>query len=545
MHKMKMGLTALLVVAGLNLFAQGVNEAKKHIHAKKHNTAKHTLRKALEADPNNPELVYWLAQAYFDHKDPKGAKEVLSKYMTGALGSNPLLLVAMGQVELTENKPNDARQRFETAISLTKGKDIAVFTAIGKANLEPGGDPAYGIEKLKLATAIKGFKDPMTYIYMGDLYRALQNGGGAVSSYESALIIDPKFALAKHKIGKVYLTQGAEQKEIFLQKFSDAILDDPTFTPALYDMYVFYFSRDVNKAIEFFNEYKKHAEPGPALDYEEASLQFASANFQNAIAKADGLLRTQGDSADPRLYRLKAYSFDKLGDSVLALENLEIFFQKAKHAEDIHPENYLIAANNAAKINKDLGKIDFYFTKAIEADTVFTSKVEILKKAADVFKKTGNLAYAANWYERVLVMKPKPSNVDYYNAGLANYNLQNFSKSDSIFVLYKTNYPKETVGFLWSFRSRRNADSTMAQGIAVPAAIELVQVAEGLDKAKFKSQIIEASSYLANYFANMKNDYAGSLQWFEKILEVDPANADALKYKDILQKRLSGPPVKK
>lgn len=545
MHKMKMGLTALLVVAGLNLFAQGVNEAKKHIHAKKHNTAKHTLRKALEADPNNPELVYWLAQAYFDHKDPKGAKEVLSKYMTGALGSNPLLLVAMGQVELTENKPNDARQRFETAISLTKGKDIAVFTAIGKANLESGGDPAYGIEKLKLATAIKGFKDPMTYIYMGDLYRALQNGGGAVSSYESALIIDPKFALAKHKIGKVYLTQGAEQKEIFLQKFSDAILDDPTFTPALYDMYVFYFSRDVNKAIEFFNEYKKHAEPGPALDYEEASLQFASANFQNAIAKADGLLRTQGDSADPRLYRLKAYSFDKLGDSVLALENLEIFFQKAKHAEDIHPENYLIAANNAAKINKDLGKIDFYFTKAIEADTVFTSKVEILKKAADVFKKTGNLAYAANWYERVLVMKPKPSNVDYYNAGLANYNLQNFSKSDSIFVLYKTNYPKETVGFLWSFRSRRNADSTMAQGIAVPAAIELVQVAEGLDKAKFKSQIIEASSYLANYFANMKNDYAGSLQWFEKILEVDPANADALKYKDILQKRLSGPPVKK
>jgi predicted Zn-dependent protease len=184
-------------------------------------------------------LIYWLAQAYFDHKDPKGAKEVLQKHMTGALGSNPLLLVAMGQVELTENKPNDARQRFETAISLTKGKDIPVFIAIGKANLEQGGDPAYGIEKLKLASAVKGFKDPMAYIYMGDLYRLLQNGGGAVSSYENALVIDPKLALAKHKIGKVYLTQGNEQREIFLQKFSDAILDDPTFTPALYDMYAF------------------------------------------------------------------------------------------------------------------------------------------------------------------------------------------------------------------------------------------------------------------------------------------------------------------
>ena len=145
MHKMKLGLTALLLVVSLHLFAQTVNEAKKHIHARKHNTAKSTLRTALETDPNNPELIYWLAQSYFDHKDPKGAKEVLLKHMGGPLGNNPLLLVAMGQVELTENKPNDARQRFETAISLTKGKDIAIFTAIGKANLEKHGDAAYGI----------------------------------------------------------------------------------------------------------------------------------------------------------------------------------------------------------------------------------------------------------------------------------------------------------------------------------------------------------------------------------------------------------------
>ena len=369
MHKMKLGLTALLLVVSLHLFAQTVNEAKKHIHARKHNTAKSTLRAALETDPNNPELIYWLAQSYFDHKDPKGAKQVLLKHMGGPLGNNPLLLVAMGQVELTEKNPNDARQRFETAISLTKGKDISIFTAIGKANLEQGGDAAYGIEKLKLATVIKGFKDPMTYIYMGDLYRALQNGGGAVSSYENALLVDPKSALAKHKIGKVYLTQGSEQRDIFLQKFSDAILDDPTFAPALYDMYSFHYSRDVNLAIKYFNEYKKHAEPGPALDYEEASLQFASANFQNAIAKSDDLLKSQGDSADPRLHRLKAYSYDKLGDSIQALSNLEIFFQKVKHPEDINPENYLIAAYNAAKQKTDPAKVDYYFTKAIEADT--------------------------------------------------------------------------------------------------------------------------------------------------------------------------------
>jgi hypothetical protein len=84
----------------------------------------------------------------------------------------------------------------------------------------------------------------------------------------------------------------------------------------------------------------------------------------------------------------------------------------------------------------------------------------------------------------------------------------------------------------------------MALGLAVPAAMELVQITE-VDKAKFKGQIIEASGYLANYFANIKTDYATSIQWFDKILEVDPTNADAIRYKDILTKRLAAPAPKK
>lgn len=538
MHKMKMGLTALLVVASLNLFAQSVHEGKKHIHTRKHNTAKHTLRKALEADPNNPELIYWLAQAYFDHKDPKGAKEVLLKHMTGSLGNNPLLLVAMGQVELTENKPNEARQRFETAISLTRGKNVEIYTAIGKANLEQGGDPAYGIEKLKAATALKGFKDPLTYIYMGDLYRVLQNGGGAVSSYENALVLDPKFALAKHKIGKVYLTQGAEQRDIFLQKFSDAILDDPTFTPALYDMYVFYFSRDVNKAIEYFNQYKKHAEPGPALDYEEASLQFASANFQNAIEKSDDLLKSQGDTADPRLYRLKAYSFDKLGDSVQALANLETFFEKVKSPEDINPENYLVAAYNAAKLQTDPVKVDYYFTKAIDADSTIENKVDYTRKAADFFKRTSNTAKSAEWLIKVLAINPKLSKVDLYNAGFENFKAGEYNRADSLFTVYKTVYPNEVYGHYWSFRSLSVVDSTMELGLAVPDCENFVTIAEA-DKVKNKSTLITAYGYLAGYTANIKKDLEGASGYLDKIIEIDPNNQDAIKNRDIIQKALT------
>ncbi len=80
---------------------------------------------------------------------------------------------------------------------LQKEKDVEVFNAIGRANVDAkAGDAAYAIEKLNLATQVKGFKDPETYIIMGDAYRKLIDGGNAVTSYTKALGLDPKLAAA-------------------------------------------------------------------------------------------------------------------------------------------------------------------------------------------------------------------------------------------------------------------------------------------------------------------------------------------------------------
>ena len=92
-----------------------------------------------------------------------------------------------------------------------------MLNAIGQANADVNtktGDPNYAIEKLNLATQIKNFKNPYTYAIMGDAYRKLVDGSGAVTSYGKALGADPKFAEAKYKIGKIYLTQN--NKEAFL-----------------------------------------------------------------------------------------------------------------------------------------------------------------------------------------------------------------------------------------------------------------------------------------------------------------------------------------
>ncbi len=52
--------------------------------------------------------------------------------------------------------------------TLTKGKDSEVFNAVGRANVKARtGDANYAIEKLNLATAVKNFKDPETYLLTG------------------------------------------------------------------------------------------------------------------------------------------------------------------------------------------------------------------------------------------------------------------------------------------------------------------------------------------------------------------------------------------
>jgi tetratricopeptide (TPR) repeat protein len=536
MTKIKIGIVAVVLLMSNLVFAQTLDDAKKLIDYERYGSAIEALEKLYAANAGNVEVQYWLGQAYIEGKKTDKAKQVYQKALE-TNGSNPLLLVGMGHIELLEGKKNEARQRFETAISLTKGKDVTVLNAIGKANAGKNGDADYAIEKLTLATTIKGFKEPDVYINMGDAYRKKNDGGGAVKSYQNALAIDPKHAIAHHKIGKVYYTQGKDQEATFTKHFNDAISADPNFAPAYYDMYVYYFFRDVYKSKTYFNQYKSVADKGAALDYEEAALSFAAGEYKEAVDKSTALLSKYGNEADARLYRLRGYSNWKLGDSAVAIKDFETFFEKATE-DQIVPDNWLVAAELAAKFPDRQANFDKYVRAAIATDTSIKGKVDIAKKAVDIFKKAGNQEKVAEWALTAMAINPNPTKVDIYNAGFENFKAGNYMRADSVFDIYKGKYPDEVYGHYWSFRALSVVDSTMEQGLAIPDATRFIEVAE-LDKAKNKSTLITAYGYLAGYNANVKKDFATAITFLDKIIEIDPANADAVKNREILQKALA------
>jgi len=78
-------------------------------------------------------------------------------------------------------------------------------------------------------------------------------------------------------------------------------------------------------------------------------------------------------------------------------------------------------------------------------------------------------------------------------------------------------------------------DSTGSQGLAVDAYDKLAQFARSSpDSAKYKGQTIEAYFYLASYSNDVKKDKPAAISYLQKVLEVDPTNATAKQFIDIL-----------
>jgi Flp pilus assembly protein TadD len=155
MNKMRFSLLVAGVASLCNVaLAQSVDQGKQFLYYHRFKSANDVFDKILASNPNNIDAIYWKGQTLLDQKDSVGAQDLYSKALQ-TNGNAPLLLAGMGGVELRFGKAADAKQRFETAVSLSKGKDINVLNAIADNNIDaPAGDAQYAIEKLTQATQV-------------------------------------------------------------------------------------------------------------------------------------------------------------------------------------------------------------------------------------------------------------------------------------------------------------------------------------------------------------------------------------------------------
>jgi tetratricopeptide (TPR) repeat protein len=525
-------LMVLLATVCGTLSAQTLEEGRKFLYYERYKSARSVFEKLLAANPNNDEAAYWLGQTMIAHdegRDLAGARELYRK--TLAANSNSALLTAgMGHLSLLDNNARDARSQFETAITLSKGQNASVLNAVGLANVEAkAGDIPYAIEKLKQAAAIKKMADPSVFINLGNAYRKEGDGGNAQTAYESALTLNPAYAAAPYRIGKIYQTQGINQEEIYMRYYNQAMEMDPAYGPVYENLYKYYYQTDVGKSAGYLEKYLANTDDDPKNCYYRASMIYAQAKFSEAITKANECIASSSEPY-PNLYGLIAYSYMKLKDTASARTQFETYFAK-QMPEKIGPADYQSYADILLKYPPvDEEKAELYHEKAVNADSTEAGKTTIYKSVATHYEGQKKHRKAAHWHHKVLRVKKDIRKTDLYNAGYNYFRSGDYAAANELFADYAKRFPDDAFGYYMLGKSNWAIDSTMDQGLANPYFEKAITV--GLtDSAKYKSQLIGSYKYFVVFNASKKKDKDAALSFCDKILAIDPNDKETINNK--------------
>ncbi|MDO9375369.1 MAG: hypothetical protein Q7T76_13175, partial [Ferruginibacter sp.] len=445
---------------------------------------------------------------------------------------NPLLFIGNAHLLLRLGKTTEAKQLFEETLAEVKYKNAKALLEAAKANLQSAqGDSLWAIELLQKAI-LRDKNNPEIYTSLGDAYRKMVDGSNAVVNYDKALEVEPTYAEAMYKKGKIYKTQN--NPEIYVENFSRALAADPVYAPALYEMYYHYYFRDVTKAANFLDAYIKNSDVSPEHVYMIADLNYVSKKWDTAIRQAKNILKIEGDSAQPRLYKLIAYSQAALGDSATALKNMNEYFSRQPDSAVV-PKDFAMKAVLLEKLEDDKTIALAWYKKALAREKNPADSLEYIVSLANLQNKLGHRDREAIWREKAYQLKQQPTNLDLYKWGMALYSSENFSKADSVFAIYQDKYPDHIHGYLWRARSNALIDTTMQQGLAVPHYTKLVELI-GKDTATNKPLLVRAYEYLGAYEANTTKDFSASLEYYDKILALEPGNDEAKKNAELLEK---------
>ncbi|HNR17117.1 MAG TPA: hypothetical protein PKG90_10680 [Chitinophagaceae bacterium] len=555
--------SALLIISGLQ--AQTVQDGKNHLFAQRYNSAVSTFEKMLATNPNNIEAIYWLGQTYLESEEIMAARIAAARQLyekaMQSTNSAPLIIVGMGHVDLLENKTSDARQKFETALTMTrtkKGDNVDILNAVGRANTDAkSGDFNYAIEKLQ-AAADKGEKNAETFVLLGNAYRKArpgEGGGEAFRNYKKALDVNPNFSLASLRLAKLFESQ--KNWDLVLQYLNEATAKDPKFTAAYYELFYYYFYRlDLVEAEKQLQNYidSKLPEKDIQDEFLYAQLCWRQKEYNCATTKAESVVAALGSKTKPKVYRLLADAYFQKSDYTNAKKYSDEFFAK-KNPDDYISYDHKLRADIMSKTGGSPDEIYNNYLQGAELDTLLTGKIDFLKQGIAYFKENKIRDKEAMLIEKVIGLKPAPTINDYFDLSLAHYFGKQHEKSRDAAVIMIEKFPDQVYGYEWAYNNSiaimtdtlrsDTARKTYKESTGIPDVLKLYEFSNK-DTAKFKKQYINSVRYLAAYYINEAKDKDRSLEFFRKWLEADPANASTIQeYINQIEKMPSRPPAPK
>ena len=440
--------------------------------------------------------------------------------------------------ELIKGNAPDMLKQVQAIYKKNK-KKAAVVAGIGRAFYEVK-DTANARVYADLGVKLNS---PAAYVLAGDLYALGDDGGGAARMYEQAIYFGRQQGgqideTPYYKYATVYRKVSLSSS---IEKLDELANDRPDLAAnghvnilkgRVYDL-----ANKVEEAADIYNKV--------ALDQMEERdvVSAARANYLLGNYQKSQEIIDYGLTKQPRKFtfnQLGMFNYTMLKDYDKALVYADRMINQSDSVK-MNPEIYGVYAKALNGAKKYQEAIEVYKkTLELEFDSQ-DKKAGVIKDLADSYKGINDYENAVVYYDQFLKTVSHATLNDYADLGRlyvqyasdleGDAKMDKLQKADGIYAdLAAKNEDAKEYSLFWRARVNSMMDTPEAtDGKAQPFYEELfnlIYAKAEKDKADL-ARIKEAGQYLMVYYLKVKDDKARSIEFADKVLEIDPENETA------------------
>ncbi len=505
--------------------------------------ARALLKPLVARDGSDPIAAYYLANTHLEEAANCGCEEVeqreanlrtaLPLLEKGTRGK-PFVYSVIGLARYHALMKDFAKTRENNIRAQElKGDDVEVLVAIADVYLESksraGLDEATTV--LSKAETINGNRADVQVV-LGDSWLAQGVKDLALQKYERAVAIDPMQVRAHYRLGQYYREQRKYQDAA--TALNKAVQLDPKFAPAYVELgEVWFRAKQYGAAKENYRKYVELRGNDRSARYRYAQFLYLAQDYPGAIAEIKAL---QKDTTSNLLYRLLGYSSYEAGNVAEAKAAMTSYFAGIK-PEFIIPRDYEYRGKIAVKEGRlaegltDIEKAleldptrEDLFAEAIRACIGGKLPERGLRLARRAVAAEGNLQNYVT-LAGALKQQPRATRQDSVNVAQA---------VDSAFAKACELAPRD---IRWPLERARNAyifDPETEKGTCKPY-YEQVELLAEKDPTKFRTQLLESYKYLGYCYHNALKDDTKALEYWDKLLALDPSDANVKQLADYVR----------
>lgn len=511
--------------------AQSLDEGIKMVKYERYTSAEKMLTPLAAS---NPTANYYLGLAQLGQENKTAAAATFAKYPEDAAN-----MAGMARLAYMNGNAAEGQRLSKAVADKAKKKDWQTLMYAADAINYGGGSAQEAIAYYEEAVK-RGGDNVDVRIGLGDAYQKLQGGGGnSMTNYEKAVAKDAKNSLGYSRIGA--LSYAARIYDSALANYARAKDADPA-NPLPYNdlANAYFYVGKYDLAKQNIEQYLTLSDQTCDDKIRYANILFLSKDYAPAIAKMQEVMGSCGER--PYMYRVLGYSQYETKDYANAQQSMQTFFAKQTDQSKVLPSDYMYMGQIYGA-QKQVDSSDFYYAKAISADTS-SNKKAVYVQIAESYKSMNNeAAYAksAQYYKKAIdAAGDKASATDYFYHGLMSYYAKNYPEASAAFEQMETKFPDQPSAPYWRARVAAAVDNEGKTGAAAPYFTKWLAIPDNATYTHKPADLNIAYQYLAIVAYN-KNDKTATMDYVNKIKTIDPANALAKQLEDLMKKPAAKP----